>query len=99
MGRSTTVPRWPLWLWSLQLAPAGFLIVYAAWRLTAGFGAPSGELKSIVALGAGGTWFASALGMLLNSRARQWLVHQRKGWCLSAVTLTICLVLNRLQIQ
>ena len=71
MDQTTTGPKWPLWLWGLQLIPATFLLVYALWRLTAGSEVETNLLRSILGLGVGALWSATALLMLALRNGRR----------------------------
>ena len=92
MNQTTTRPKWPLWLWGLQLIPATFLLVYALWRLTAEIEVETSLLKSILGLGVGTLWSAMVLLMLALRNGRHWLVARKKELVLSAVATIAGLV-------
>lgn len=84
-------PRWPLWLWSLQLIPAFALVGVAALRHGLQETFQSDWRMTLLAFCFGFCWTLAVLGVLLVPAGRRWIVERRKEWCLSAVSLAICL--------
>ncbi|MCZ6771139.1 MAG: hypothetical protein O7G83_04000, partial [Proteobacteria bacterium] len=93
MNQAGAEPRWPLWIWGLQLFPAGGLLAYGGWRLRFALAGNGADLISILILCCAGLWLALVMTGLLTATARWWLVQRRREWCLSALTTIICLVI------
>ena len=85
-------PRWPLWLWSLQLVPIALLLFLALWVLAVKDQGDGGS-KAPIALAIGVAWAFTVFGMLVSAKGRKWLVSHRKEWCLTAGSLLVCVVL------
>lgn len=85
-------PRWPLWLWSVQLLPAFALIGVAALRHSLADVFQTDGRMTLLAFGCGLLWALIALGLVIAPRSRRWIVERRKEWFLSAVTLFLGLI-------
>ena len=86
------VPRWPLWVWGLQLVPAAFLLSFAIWRLIESTQLQASPAMTFLAFAIGAAWSSLVLAVLAFRRTRQWLVRRRMELLLSAVTTLVCLL-------
>lgn len=86
-------PRWPLWVWGLQLVPAAFLVFFAIWRQSVKDRIQADEVITFLSLAIGVAWVLGILATLVFSRSRQWLIARRRNWSLSALSILMCLAL------
>lgn len=87
------VPRWPLWLWSVQLLPAACLLYFGIWRQSTANQIQADQTTTTLILAVGAVWAAVVVGVLALPRPRHWLIFRRREMLLSAVTTLAGLVL------
>ena len=83
-------PRWPIWIWSLQLVPGTFLVIIAVWRFIGQVGTPAITLSALVG---GLLWTTATVAVAAWPPARRWLVYRRKDWTLAAASGLFALAL------
>lgn len=83
-------PRWPWWIWSLQLLPAAFLLTLGLWIMNAPNPSDGAEVTALAI--AGGTWMIAVVAVLCAPRGRRWLIGRRAEWGLCAIVVLLCLV-------
>ena len=93
MKRAQNTLSWPLWLWSVQLLPATFLLIFAVFGMALEVDQQIIDWRFVLIFIVGSAWLISAMAMLIWPRGRMWLVARWREWCLTAAAALIGLAL------
>ena len=91
MSKNAT-PRWPIFIWLMQLVPS-FTLLGVGFARAQSSGVALDPMKTKLAIGLGVVWTATALGFALRPATRHWLIDRRRQWLTAAASAFLATVM------
>ena len=89
---SNATPRWPIFIWLMQLVPS-FTLLGVGFARAQSSGVALDPMKTKLAIGLGVVWTATALGFALRPATRHWLIDRRRQWLTAAASAFLATVM------